>query len=144
MKRISGRITVSTASIAYYPQTPFILNASIRENIVFGNSWNETKYHSILKSCELLKDIEKQVDKNQIKTEEKPIQDHKPSTKPKFVKEHLITLLHQYFSVMGLLSWSILLISAVIVQTLSHLSQWWFFNNISSDQLHAVIVFGLF
>ena len=31
-------------SIGYVPQTPFIMNASLRDNILFGSPFNEEKY----------------------------------------------------------------------------------------------------
>ena len=31
-------------SIGYVPQTPFIMNASLRDNILFGSAFNADKY----------------------------------------------------------------------------------------------------
>ncbi|KAF9205221.1 hypothetical protein BGZ49_004325 [Haplosporangium sp. Z 27] len=45
-------------SIAYIPQQAWIINATLRENIVFGKPFNQQKYDRILFACGLLPDIE--------------------------------------------------------------------------------------
>ena len=42
---------------AYAPQTPFILNATVKENILFGSPFNQTRYQNILESCALIHDL---------------------------------------------------------------------------------------
>lgn len=44
-------------SIAYASQTPFILNATLRDNILFGNDFDEVLYQKVLKACNLTIDI---------------------------------------------------------------------------------------
>ena len=44
-------------SIAYVPQTPFLLNASLRDNILFGKPYDATRYQHVLDVCCLLPDI---------------------------------------------------------------------------------------
>lgn len=44
-------------SIAYVPQTPFIMNASLRDNILFGKEYNAERYQHVLEVCCLLPDI---------------------------------------------------------------------------------------
>ncbi|KAI7826006.1 P-loop containing nucleoside triphosphate hydrolase protein [Gamsiella multidivaricata] len=45
-------------SIAYVPQQAWIVNATLRENIVFGKPFDQQKYDRILNACGLLPDIE--------------------------------------------------------------------------------------
>ena len=44
--------------ISYASQTPFIVNASLKDNILFYSEYNEEKYNQVIKFCELEKDIE--------------------------------------------------------------------------------------
>jgi ABC-type multidrug transport system fused ATPase/permease subunit len=44
-------------SVSYAAQTPWIMNASIRENILFGNPYNEEKYKKIISACALTSDL---------------------------------------------------------------------------------------
>lgn len=43
MIKTSGKVAVS-GSIAYVSQQPWILNATIRENILFGEMYNEDRF----------------------------------------------------------------------------------------------------
>ena len=45
-------------TIAFMPQTAWLMNASIRENIIFGKAVDEHRYKNILQMCELEKDLE--------------------------------------------------------------------------------------
>lgn len=45
-------------SIAYVPQTPFILNATLRENILFGLPFDRDVYDRVLDACCLRQDLE--------------------------------------------------------------------------------------
>ncbi|KAF9347371.1 hypothetical protein BGX26_001151 [Mortierella sp. AD094] len=45
-------------SVAYIPQQAWIVNATLRENIVFGKPFDQQKYDRILFACGLLPDIE--------------------------------------------------------------------------------------
>ena len=47
MIKTSGKVAVS-GSIAYVSQQPWILNATIRENILFGEMYNEDRLVPIL------------------------------------------------------------------------------------------------
>jgi len=38
-------------SVAYVPQTPFILNRTLRENIIFGQPFEEERYQKVLYAC---------------------------------------------------------------------------------------------
>ncbi|KNA13620.1 hypothetical protein SOVF_114980 isoform A [Spinacia oleracea] len=55
--KISGTVKIS-GSKAYVPQTPWILTGNIKENILFGNHYDATKYDTTVKACALLKDFE--------------------------------------------------------------------------------------
>ena len=44
-------------TIAYVPQTPFIMNATLRDNILFGQPYDEVRYQKVLSTCCLLPDI---------------------------------------------------------------------------------------
>ncbi|KAG0022326.1 hypothetical protein BGZ80_000525 [Entomortierella chlamydospora] len=44
--------------IAYVPQQAWILNATLRENILFGKEFDEERYHRIVYACGLEPDIE--------------------------------------------------------------------------------------
>lgn len=45
-------------SIAYVSQTPFILNTTIRENILFGRPFNQDLYDRVLDACCLCPDLD--------------------------------------------------------------------------------------
>jgi len=53
----SGRINID-GKIALVPQQPWIQNATIKNNILFNNAYNEDLYKKVLKSCSLLPDLE--------------------------------------------------------------------------------------
>ncbi|KAJ2080855.1 hypothetical protein H4R24_002771 [Coemansia sp. RSA 988] len=57
MIKCSGSVEVS-GSIAYVPQTPWILNATLRENITFGSSYDESFYNKVIDACALQQDID--------------------------------------------------------------------------------------
>ena len=44
--------------ISYASQTPFIVNATLKDNILFYSEYNEERYNQVIKYCELEKDIE--------------------------------------------------------------------------------------
>lgn len=51
-----GRVSVR-GRISYSPQEPWILTGSIRENIVFDEPWDESRYQHVLELCGLLEDF---------------------------------------------------------------------------------------
>ena len=57
MNKLSGRV-IKQGKIAYIPQQPFLLNATLRDNILFGKVYDEELYNSTIKICQLLPDIE--------------------------------------------------------------------------------------
>ncbi len=57
MKLHSGSIKVSP-SMAYTPQTSWIQNNTIRNNILFGKPFQEQRYQEVIRVCALEKDLE--------------------------------------------------------------------------------------
>ncbi|KAF8682680.1 P-loop containing nucleoside triphosphate hydrolase protein [Rhizoctonia solani] len=45
-------------SVAYSPQEPWIQNATIRENILFGENYDEERYAKVISQCSLERDLE--------------------------------------------------------------------------------------
>ncbi|KAJ6649735.1 ATP-binding cassette sub-family C member Sur [Pseudolycoriella hygida] len=59
MNVVSGDLKWNKYStIAYVPQTPWLLNASIRDNILFGESFRPRRFKKVLELCALNPDIE--------------------------------------------------------------------------------------
>lgn len=56
MEMTSGKVTWGT-SYAVCPQQPWILNATIRENITFGAGWDEGRYQRVIEAASLPRDI---------------------------------------------------------------------------------------
>eukprot|EP00538_Stauroneis_constricta_P012382 CAMPEP_0119570218 /NCGR_PEP_ID=MMETSP1352-20130426/43504_1 /TAXON_ID=265584 /ORGANISM="Stauroneis constricta, Strain CCMP1120" /LENGTH=1567 /DNA_ID=CAMNT_0007619885 /DNA_START=651 /DNA_END=5354 /DNA_ORIENTATION=- len=53
----SGSIKLA-GSVAYAAQTPWILNATLRDNILFGQPYNEERYQRVLSAAQLTHDLE--------------------------------------------------------------------------------------
>ena len=53
----SGNVSIK-GSVAYVPQTAWIMNATVRDNILFGNAFNKKKYEMIIEACGLVPDLE--------------------------------------------------------------------------------------
>ncbi|XP_074096275.1 sulfonylurea receptor [Cotesia typhae] len=57
--QLRGQISWSRDThLAYVPQRPWLLNTSLRENIVFGSMYSRTRYRNVLKACALQPDVE--------------------------------------------------------------------------------------
>ncbi|KAG0371858.1 Canalicular multispecific organic anion transporter 2 [Mortierella sp. AD032] len=56
MYKLQGKICVS-GRIAYVPQQSWIMNATLRDNILFGNEYNQDRYQHILFACGLEPDL---------------------------------------------------------------------------------------
>ncbi|CAG8597957.1 26658_t:CDS:2, partial [Dentiscutata erythropus] len=56
MKRVKGEILFGE-NIGYCPQTVWIQNATLRDNITFGLPFNEEKYQQVIKDCCLEPDL---------------------------------------------------------------------------------------
>ena len=58
MKTAHGSISLC-GSVAYVPQTAWIMNATLLENIVFGREFERTLYDQIIRACALKQDLGK-------------------------------------------------------------------------------------
>jgi len=52
-----GEITLN-GKVAYAAQSPWILNATLRDNILFGLPMDDEKYHKVLRACQLEHDLD--------------------------------------------------------------------------------------
>jgi ABC-type multidrug transport system fused ATPase/permease subunit len=57
IQKLSGTVKISGTK-AYVPQSPWILTGNVRDNILFGNQYDGTKYDRTVKACALEKDFE--------------------------------------------------------------------------------------
>ncbi|KAL7989487.1 hypothetical protein Chor_012153, partial [Crotalus horridus] len=57
MEKLNGDVAVK-GSIAYVPQLPWIQNATLKDNILFGHPLNERQYQTVLEACALKQDLE--------------------------------------------------------------------------------------
>ncbi|KAI8826360.1 hypothetical protein BJ741DRAFT_714629 [Chytriomyces cf. hyalinus JEL632] len=57
MKRISGDLYRANGAVSYVAQTAWIQNASVRENITFGEPFDLARYNKVVKACALVKDL---------------------------------------------------------------------------------------
>jgi ABC-type multidrug transport system fused ATPase/permease subunit len=53
----SGSTTLR-GSVAYVPQQPWVMNATLRDNIVFGHRWDPLFYQQVVEACSLKSDLE--------------------------------------------------------------------------------------
>jgi ABC-type transport system involved in Fe-S cluster assembly fused permease/ATPase subunit len=54
--KIKGEVTVRGAT-AYVAQSPWVMNATVRENIIFGHRWDPTFYERTIHACALVEDF---------------------------------------------------------------------------------------
>ncbi|KAG2230070.1 hypothetical protein INT48_005398 [Thamnidium elegans] len=54
--KVSGSVTLR-GNIAYVPQQPWIMNATVRDNITFGLRWDPVFYEQVIEACSLKQDI---------------------------------------------------------------------------------------
>ena len=64
ISEVSGTITFQ-GSFVYLPQTPWIFSGTIRENILFGQPHDETKYTRVIEACALTDDVQRFPDYDQ-------------------------------------------------------------------------------
>uniref|UniRef100_A0A8C9WDH4 ATP-binding cassette, sub-family C (CFTR/MRP), member 3 n=1 Tax=Scleropages formosus TaxID=113540 RepID=A0A8C9WDH4_SCLFO len=57
MEKLEGEISI-LGSVAYVPQQAWIQNATLRDNILFGQPYNECKYRAVLDACALTPDLD--------------------------------------------------------------------------------------
>ncbi|KAJ3181536.1 hypothetical protein HDU85_003477 [Gaertneriomyces sp. JEL0708] len=58
LKPIAGKTYFPCKSTAYVPQTPWLINATIRDNILFGTPYDKARYQEVIECCALLRDFE--------------------------------------------------------------------------------------
>ncbi len=56
MSKTGGEVNVS-GTIAYVPQTAWILNATLKDNILFGRDFNQQLYEQVIEACALKPDF---------------------------------------------------------------------------------------
>ena len=64
ISEVSGTITFP-GTLVYVPQTAWIFSGTIRENILFGQPYDETKYSRVIEACALTEDIQRFPDYDQ-------------------------------------------------------------------------------
>ncbi len=58
LERLSGELRWNLpASVSFTGQKPWLLNASVRDNILLGRPFKEKRYHKVLAACDLNADI---------------------------------------------------------------------------------------
>jgi len=70
--KIKGEV-VLRGTTAYVPQSSWIMNASVKENIVFGHRWDPQFYDKTVKACALLDDFASLPDGDQTEVGERGI-----------------------------------------------------------------------
>ena len=58
MLKLNGNEMNVSGPVAYAPQQPWIQNATIQQNILFGRPMDKEAFDSVLKSCSLLTDLD--------------------------------------------------------------------------------------
>lgn len=57
MERISGHVTVR-GTVAYVTQQAWNQNMTMRDNILFGKSYDDERYQKVIEACALKPDLE--------------------------------------------------------------------------------------
>ncbi|KAG6863876.1 hypothetical protein C0991_002491, partial [Blastosporella zonata] len=57
MRKTRGEILFG-GNVAYVPQTPWIRNATLRDNVLFGQEDSEQRFRDIIQACNLQQDLE--------------------------------------------------------------------------------------
>lgn len=58
INQVSGEPVVLRGSLAYVPQQSWIFNATVRDNIIFGNAFDERRFNRALEVASMAHDIE--------------------------------------------------------------------------------------
>ncbi|KAH9255381.1 hypothetical protein BASA81_006500 [Batrachochytrium salamandrivorans] len=72
MDQVQGKY-VQHGTISYASQSAFILNGTLKENILFGEKYDEDRYLQVLEVCDLLSDLERFVGGDKIVIGEKGV-----------------------------------------------------------------------
>lgn len=70
--KVSGQVALR-GSIAYVPQQPWIMNATLRNNVTFGLRWDPVFYEQVLEACSLKLDMKMLSDGDQTEIGERGI-----------------------------------------------------------------------
>ena len=57
MRRTRGDVSLGGA-ISYAPQIPWIRNATLRQNVLFGHQDDEVRFREVIRACSLEHDLE--------------------------------------------------------------------------------------
>ncbi|EJD40251.1 cadmium ion transporter [Auricularia subglabra TFB-10046 SS5] len=57
MRKTRGNVILS-GQVAYVPQIPWIINATVKENILFGEPEDNARYQQVIKTCSLQQDLD--------------------------------------------------------------------------------------
>ncbi|CAF1661650.1 unnamed protein product, partial [Didymodactylos carnosus] len=57
MHKVEGQVIIN-GRIAYVPQQAWIMNSTLKENILFGKDFNHQEYMQVLDSCALKQDLD--------------------------------------------------------------------------------------
>ncbi|XP_050687231.1 ATP-binding cassette sub-family C member 2-like isoform X2 [Eriocheir sinensis] len=57
MKKDAGRVVVN-GSVAYVPQIPWVQNATLRDNITWGQPYDPERYWKVVRACALQQDLD--------------------------------------------------------------------------------------
>ena len=70
---IHPKLTLRASSVSYCPQEPWIMNSTVKENILFGHRFDETFYNLTLDACQLIPDLDILPDRDETVVGEKGI-----------------------------------------------------------------------
>lgn len=56
MLKLKGRVALN-GTVSFVSQTAFIMNATVRDNILFGRAYNEHQYRTAVRVCNLESDL---------------------------------------------------------------------------------------
>ena len=70
--KLNGEVVVR-GRIAYVAQQPWVMNASVKENVVFGHRWDPAFYNQTIEACALLDDFKTLPDGDQTEVGERGI-----------------------------------------------------------------------
>ncbi|XP_045113643.1 multidrug resistance-associated protein 1-like isoform X2 [Portunus trituberculatus] len=57
MKKVAGNVVVN-GSVAYVPQLPWLQNATLRDNITWGQAYDTVRYRQVVRACALQADLD--------------------------------------------------------------------------------------
>ncbi|KAI9746617.1 MAG: hypothetical protein M1818_000330 [Claussenomyces sp. TS43310] len=70
--KVKGEVTIR-GSVAFVAQQAWVMNASVKENIIFGHRWDSVFYEKTVKACALLEDFSQLPDGDETEVGERGI-----------------------------------------------------------------------